>query len=182
MGPTTIFMLLRFRFANFRSFRDEQEFSMIAGSGAELASVVIPVTNIETGVLPASVFYGANASGKSNVLRALQFMRTAVLRSHAAWGPDDEIPSEPFVSTTAEPATFVVDFVDRSIRYQYGFSLTKQSVVREWLHAYPKSKRQTWFERNGNKPMTLRIPMMSITHSDAMAITKWSLTTQAFSL
>lgn len=52
--------------------------------------------------LPAAAIYGANASGKTNVIRALKFMRDAVANSHAIWKPDALIPHEPFAGDEGE--------------------------------------------------------------------------------
>jgi hypothetical protein len=145
-------MLLSFRFANFRSFQDEQELSLIAGPGKEKAEVLIPAPGVDEEGLPVAAIYGANASGKSNILRALGFMVSAVRLSHAAWKPDSEIPREPFAGSDATiPSSFAIDFLDQGVRYQYSFSVTNEAVEEEWLYAYPKGKRQMWFLRNAGK-------------------------------
>lgn len=149
-------MLLRFRFSNFRSFRTEQELSMIAGSLKDHADALVHDEAIPESILPTAALYGANASGKTNVLLALQFMATAVKFSHTRWQPDGRIPRQPFASGQDEdrPSEFMVDVLIEGIRYQYGFSVSDTAVVEEWLHAYPKGKRQTWFRRRVGKPMS----------------------------
>jgi len=97
--------------------------------------------------------YGANASGKSNVLQALLFMRIAVLRSHRRWDPDDGVPVEPFLLDPKfkdEPSLFEVQVLLDGMRYQYGFRATSEAIVGEWLYVYPGSRRQMWFERDIN--------------------------------
>ena len=89
-------MLLRFRFSNFRSFRTEQELSMIAGAINDRAESVFHPSGVDDGVLPVAAIYGANASGKTNVILALQFMRGVVTNSHARWEPDWRIPAPTF--------------------------------------------------------------------------------------
>jgi AAA15 family ATPase/GTPase len=148
-------MLLSFRFENFRSFKEEQELSMIAGSGKEKAEVLIHASGVSEAVLPISATYGANASGKSNILYALRFVVGAVERSHWRWVPEGGIPREPFAGTGSEaPSSFAVDFLDRDVRYQYSFSVNDEIVLDEWLYAYPKGKRQMWFTRRAGKPMS----------------------------
>jgi len=148
-------MLLSFRFENFRSFKEEQELSMVAGSGKEKPETLIHTAGFDEAVLPISATYGANASGKSNILRALRFMVDAVKFSHARWKPDKGVSREPYAGSGAEvPSSFAVDFLDRDsdIRYQYSFSVNNEAVLEEWLYAYPKGKRQMWFTRSAGKP------------------------------
>jgi uncharacterized protein len=95
--------------------------------------------------------FGANASGKSNVLKALDFMRRAVQWSYAGWAAKDVIPVTPFVLDTPskdEPSLFEAVFQLDGVRYQYGFRLTRRQVVGEWLYAYVTHRRQVWFERD----------------------------------
>jgi len=89
-------MLLRFRASNFRSFRAEQELSMIAGAFSDRAETVRNPPGTDEGVLPVAAIYGANASGKTNVILAIRFMSEAVRNSHARWEPDEPIRLEPF--------------------------------------------------------------------------------------
>ncbi len=149
-------MLLRFTFSNFRSFRTEQELSMIAGPLKDRADTLVHDEAIPESVLPTAAIYGANASGKTNVLLALQFMAAAVRFSHTRWQPDEKIPREPFASEQDRelPSEFMADVLIGGVRYQYGFSVTDTAVLEEWLHAYPKGKRQAWFARQVGKPMS----------------------------
>ncbi len=106
-------------------------------------------------MLPVAAIYGANASGKTTVLRALQFMSRAIRESQRLWEPEQAIPLEPFAGETAEcPARFVVDFIRSDIRHQYGFAMNSAVVLEEWLHVYPKGKKQTWFSRKAGRPIS----------------------------
>jgi uncharacterized protein len=147
-------MLLRFRFSNFRSFRTEQDLSMISGAFSDRAETVSHPSGIDEGVLPVAAIYGANASGKTNVILAMQFMRDAVRNSHARWEPDEAIELQPFAGESSSPATFSADFLLKGVRYQYGFSLSTEAVLEEWMYAYPLGKKQTWFARKRNKPIS----------------------------
>jgi hypothetical protein len=149
-------MLLRFRFSNFRSFREEQELSLIAGSFKDRVDGVLNVAGLDDGALPVAAIYGANASGKTNVLRALQFLDSAVRNSHRLWQPEQPIPGDPFAGDAgaASPSRFVVDFVRDDIRHQYGFGVDSKTILEEWLHVYPKGKRQVWFSRKFGKPLS----------------------------
>jgi uncharacterized protein len=147
-------MLLSFRVSNFLSIREEQEFSFLASSASASARSAADDGWVEDVGTLAGIF-GANASGKSNVLKALDFMRQAVQLSYADWAPKDAIPVTPFMLDAAskdEPSLFEAVFQLDGIRYQYGFRLTRREVVGEWLYAYVTHRRQVWFERDVSSP------------------------------
>ena len=144
-------MLLEFRLRNFRSFRQETVLSLVASSDKHLAS-----TNTVSAGLPglpsavrSAVLYGANASGKSNLLRALGYMRAVILESHAL-RPDQTYAVQPFrldAEAVKEPAMFEATILLEGTRYQYGFEMLPGRIVAEWLLVYRKAKPQRWFER-----------------------------------
>jgi hypothetical protein len=111
-----------------------------------------------TGVLPATVrvagIYGANASGKSNVLDAIGFLAKAVVNSFAGWSPTGGVPRTPFLLDAASrtaPSLYEVDFVFQDVRHTYGFEVDDQRVGAEWLYSYPTgSRKRTLFERDGD--------------------------------
>jgi AAA15 family ATPase/GTPase len=149
-------MLLRFRFANFRSFRDEQELSLVAGPFTDHPGVVRPSAVISEGILPGAAIYGSNASGKTNVIQAFRFMAEAVSSSHRSWNPEGPIPRDPFMSgqeSSGEPSEIEADFVLADVRYRYGFRVDSEVVLEEWLYVYPKGKKQTWFHRRQGSPI-----------------------------
>ncbi|GAB3457546.1 ATP-binding protein [Streptomonospora sediminis] len=143
-GPDT---LLRFRVANHRSIRDEQELSLVAvpeRGGAKPKAGETPPTVRVAGI------YGSNASGKSNVLDALRWMRRAVHDSHTRWEPGGGIPRDPFLLDDDSPRTpsfFEVVLTHGGTRYTYGFEVDDSRVAGEWLYAYPHGRAQRWFER-----------------------------------
>jgi len=143
-------MLIRFRARNFRSLRDEQELSMVAAL-KDGGRGVVQIDSLGLDLLQVAGIYGANAAGKSNVLDALRFMQTAVTSSHRQWRPEGPIPHEPFVLDPAwrsRPSRFAIDFLLEDLHFQYGFELNSEIVLREWLHAFPNKRRQTWFTRD----------------------------------
>lgn len=140
-------MLIEFRVKNYRSFRDEQVLSLVANSDKSLSSNLAEVGDLR--LIKGAAIFGPNASGKSNLIRAIDFMRDMVLLS-AESRPDQEIDIDPFIleeDSRNEPSTFEVTFMKKGVRYQYGFSATKKHINEEWLLAYPKGLPQTWFER-----------------------------------
>ena len=93
-------------------------------------------------LLPAAALYGANASGKSNVLRALDFMRRAVRDSARPWPPDGGVPREPFAWDDTGASVFEVTFVVDDTRFEYGFVAEDACFSEEWLFAWPSGKKK----------------------------------------
>ncbi len=153
-------MLVEFRFKNFRSFYKEQALSFVASNyDKSLKSHLIPLREVpgfeKTSLLKAVALYGANASGKSNVLQAAAFMVDFVNKSAADLKPGDPTGVVPFAlapGSAEEPTEFEMTMIIDGIRHQYAFAATRERVVHEILVAYPKKKAQRWFERkwNGN--------------------------------
>ncbi|MEU9878739.1 AAA family ATPase [Streptomyces phaeochromogenes] len=111
----------------------------------------------EVAVLPVLGVFGANASGKTNLLRALFDMRDAVRTSFAEWPTRPGVPRQPFKLDPAaaeETTLFEVDLMlgKRPVRYTYGFELSDERVEAEWLHAYPEGRRVVWFDREADRP------------------------------
>lgn len=144
-------MLLRFRATNFASIKDEQELSMVAlDDHAELATSQVPLGKDR--ILPAAGVFGPNASGKSNLIKAMNFGRATVIESHQRWLPEDPIPRWPFrldAESRNAPSEFVFEFVSDGVRYEYGFALNDTVILEEWLFSWPKARRIMLFERSG---------------------------------
>lgn len=138
-------MLRSFRFGNHRSFRDEAEL------------LLLPAYDKSRPVVPVAGIFGANASGKSNLLDALRWLRTAVLDSYRAWSPGKGIPRRPFrldPATEARPSWFCVELIHGDARYAYGLETDDEQVREEWLYAYPRNRRRIIFERK-NRTISL---------------------------
>lgn len=144
-------MLVEFNVTNFRSIHQRQKLSLVAAPGREhrKTNVFDPGAPATPELLRSAVMYGPNASGKSNVLLALGFMRQLVMIS-AQLVPDLplNIPAFAFADDAiAAPTEFEIVFVQEHVRYQYGFSISKDRIHGEWLYAWPEGKQQRWFER-----------------------------------
>lgn len=148
-------MLIEFRVKNFRSLRDENQMSFVAASSDKenLASHAADTQNKSIPhILKSAVIYGPNASGKTNLIRAIEFMRWVVAES-VRLQPGIKFPLQPFKldsAKTNEPTEFEITFLVDGIRYQYGFELTADRILEEWLLVYTKQKPQTWFSRKYN--------------------------------
>lgn len=145
-------MLIEFRVKNFRSLRDEQVLSLVASKDNTLQDTHTLASDLNTvpRLLRSAVIYGANASGKSNLLKALQYMRGVVLESATVIQPDQVYSIQPFRLDTvsaSQPSEFEVTFALGSVRYQYGFTMTAQRIINEYLLVYKSAKPQRWFER-----------------------------------
>ena len=148
-------MLLRFTVANHLSIKDRQALSLVASSLKDKENGLIACAMVPGGrLLPAAVIYGANASGKSNLIDAVQFMLSAVLSSHSRGEPGAAIPRTPYALDPAcaeKPSVFEIDFVAGEVRYQYGFEALDKEFQSEWLYTFPSNRRQILFERrSGN--------------------------------
>ena len=148
-------MLLEFRVKNYRSIRDEQVLSLVASVDKQLASTNIVGTGLKAPerVVRAAAVYGPNASGKSNLLLALGFMRALVAESATVVQLGQTFNVQPFrldTKLSTQPTEFEVTFAEEGVRYQYGFSLTPERIVDEWLLVYRARKPQQWFSRTFN--------------------------------
>lgn len=150
-------MLLRFQVANHASILDELEISFVAGDDRpERAQRPVPGTRLTTA--PVAAVYGANASGKSNVLSALTWMRRAVLDSFRRWDPAGGVPRRPFrlrADPGTHPSTYELDFVVDGVRYEFGFTVDDERVCEEWLYCFPEGKRRKLYSRTGEGPESL---------------------------
>jgi len=147
-------MLLEFRVENYRSLCDEQALSLIAAGRFEPDDKTPRQSSTShSSVLPAIAIYGANASGKSNVLAALAFMRDAVLLSHRFWNPEGGVPRAPFAwnDQSSSPSLFEATFQSSGVEFNYGFTVSDSEVEEEWLHANPLGRKEIWFERTKSK-------------------------------
>ncbi|MBO8186656.1 AAA family ATPase [Streptomyces spirodelae] len=150
-------MLLRFQVTNHASIRDEQEISFVAGDDRpQRAQQPVPGTRFSA--VPVAAVYGANASGKSNVVSALAWMRAAVLDSFRHWDPAGGVPRKPFrlrPDPGAHPSTYELDLAVDGVRYEFGFTADDESIREEWLSYFPEGKRRKLYSRAGSGPESL---------------------------
>jgi hypothetical protein len=151
-------MLIEFSVGNFRSFKDIVTLSMVAAKLSYKDKALDENNVFEAAgappLLTSAAIYGANASGKSNLVAAIAFMREFVLNSHKETRPTGAIPVERFrlsLETLGRPSHFEMVFVVDSIRYRYGFEVTPERVKREWLFSVPTTKEARLFERTGDE-------------------------------
>ncbi|EAK6196467.1 ATP-binding protein [Campylobacter coli] len=145
-------MLIEFRVENFLSIQDEQVLSMMASKDNTFFD---SHTNGDKklALLKSSVIYGANASGKSNIIKALAIMKKIVISS-ANGQRGDKLPIIPFLlgNEDNKSTKFEIIFIQNDTKYQYGFILNSEKILEEWLLVFGESNRaQKWFERIYNE-------------------------------
>ena len=147
-------MLIEFSVGNYRSFKDVVTFSMVAApiqhedENIDLSNIF--AANKEINLLRSATIYGANASGKSNLVRAISFMRDFAISSAIGRKVKDPIPTEIHrLSTESEinPSYFEILFFVGNTRYRYGFEVDRQSVKSEWLYQTLRTKEFELFSR-----------------------------------
>ena len=136
-------MIREFWVKTYLSIRDQQEISFLAkGPASEL------VTEVADGVFlyKLGILYGSNASGKSNMLIALNevFRLLVMPKSDAALGIGGCIP---FALTKDEPTQMHVSFYANAIRYDYDVTFTSRRILSETLNYYPKGQKSLFYER-----------------------------------
>ena len=152
-------MLLNFAVTNYRSIKERQEFSLMAVDGLPHEdSLIHSKDGIQ--ILPVALLFGANASGKSNILRAFGMMRQMVLNS-VRLNPDDTLDEyEPFLldeesrnNDTEFEAEFIADTGQNvELHYRYGFSFSGKIISEEWLYRQDRNTDEVeLFIRTGGK-------------------------------
>ena len=145
-------MLLEFRVRNYRSIRDEQALNLIASGDKQLAATHLAPTGLKAAphALRSVVVYGPNASGKSSLLRALDYMRAVVAESATVIQPGQTYNVQPFKldpATAQQPTEFEITFLLSGVRHQYAFAMTQQRIVSESLLVYRSTKPTQLFSR-----------------------------------
>lgn len=132
-------MILNFSFKNYHSFRDAQQFSFEPISG-----------NKEFGPVRVAAVYGANASGKSNFIDALNFVSYFVRTGFAAGDAQTRIPVIPFLldsNSINDDTEFSIDFTSGNEKYEFSFGLNKNEVTYENLVVYRSKQPSLLYDR-----------------------------------
>ena len=147
-------MLIEFSVGNYRSFKERVTFSMVA---ANLVSQDknLDINNVfavdeELSLVKSAAIYGANASGKSNLAKALQFMQWFMVNSSKETQSTEAIGVEKFklsTETDNQPSFFEIVFLLDGQQHRYGFTADREKVVSEWLFYVPKTRETQLFSR-----------------------------------
>jgi AAA15 family ATPase/GTPase len=146
-------MLIEFSVSNYRSIKAEQTLSLIAENSKNKEENTFEVTlanGSKIRLLHSAIIYGANASGKSNVLKAFDAMRKMVIESRRLDIIEPIKEYDPFKFDTISPQNptfFSLTFIQDHIKYRYEFSFNRREIISEKLIFYPKGQPATLFER-----------------------------------
>ena len=141
-------MLLRFEVENHRSIWEPVELSMIAIDKDRVAARQVAGIGDEQ-VLTVAGIYGANASGKTNLIDALAWLSNAVRVSLYTRG--EALTVDPFeFAPEPGPTSYGVDLLVNAVRYRYELQVDESRIVSEALYSYPQRRRRTLFEREGD--------------------------------
>lgn len=148
-------VLLAFRAQNVRSFRDEIELSMIATPRSEpryVRQIEWREDGQPIGVVPVAGVFGANASGKSNLLEAMDDMRMYVLESfRRELRSGEHWPFRLDPEARKRPSRYEIDLVLNGVRTEYGFALDEHRILEEWAFRYPHGRAALLFHRRGDE-------------------------------
>jgi len=148
-------MLIEYSVENFRSISEKTTFSMIPSKERKKMENLIRVEGVPgvTKLLKSAVIFGANASGKTNQIHALDLMRYIVLKSRN-FNKGDKIPFFPFALNSeyaTKPTTFSINFITDRTEYRYSFSYNDDEVKSEELVYFKEKSERTIFVRNQNE-------------------------------
>lgn len=144
-------MIVSFSVSNFRSFSSEETFSLVASnrlSGHDEHAVPIPDSSER--VLRTAVLYGANGAGKSNLFKALLFLKNLALNTQRkSRGTGREVFR--FGGQANEPSSFDLQFIAQDKLYRFGVKVDDQRIVQEWLVRVVGGRERTLYERVTNE-------------------------------
>jgi AAA15 family ATPase/GTPase len=147
-------MLLRFSVSNFRSIGEKQELNMLASSSVKNGHTFSHLTLKKEKVLPVALIYGANASGKSNLLEAFNFFKKAIDKSYSNWKLGEEISITRFLlddEIKNKDSEFEIEFLLENKRYVYGFACNRDKFSTEYLYQIIGNESILVFDRPSSK-------------------------------
>lgn len=143
-------MLISYSIANFKSFRERQTLSLIAATKLQRKenTFLADVDGESLMLLKTAAVYGPNASGKSNLLRALSAVQEIVGRTPTAGA--QKLPASPFrfdPELANKPSEFCLNFIAERQRFSFTLAATADRIVREELVAFPKGRQTLLYNR-----------------------------------
>ncbi|HAN00778.1 MAG TPA: ATPase [Marinilabiliales bacterium] len=151
-------MILEIRLSNFFSIKDEVTIDFRAAN-IKSANAKALKNNIfqqdKSDILKTLIIYGANASGKSNIVKAIRFCNAMVFESHNHNENTiyNFIPFK-FENYSNKPSSYLIRFVLNDIEYEYSFSMSRTSIIAESLYYYPKGRIKEIFTRDEKRGKT----------------------------
>ena len=145
-------MLLELTIGNFKSIKKNVTLSMVASTLKEHKNTHTFNTS-KYSLLKSALIFGANASGKSNLVKGISFMKNFVISSAKDTQINEKIDIDNFkldIESELQPSFFEVIFLLNNTRYRYGFQVNEDRVDSEWLFFVPTIKEAKLFTREGN--------------------------------
>ena len=144
-------MIVRLLLENVLSFKEKSVVNFQAGTIKEYKDNLYPFhAGSSDFILKSLGVFGHNASGKSNLIKAISFMREFILNSSKESSSAQDIPVQPYLLSSeseTKSSTIEITFIIESIKYRYGFSLNKKCIDSEWLFFTEKRKEEKVFIR-----------------------------------
>lgn len=145
-------MVLEIRLQNFFSIKEEivldlQAASINSNIAKKLSNNYFEIDKHK--LLKSVIMFGANASGKSNIINAIRFCNSLVFESHL-YNENTIYNFQPFKfkGLNNKPSHYLIRFINNGIEFEYSFSLTRKQIIKESLYYYPKGRKSEVFTRN----------------------------------
>ncbi len=170
-------MLVRFSVSNFLSFKNLKSLDLAVSAITEYIDFNTFETSItDLKLLKSLIIYGPNSSGKSNMFKAMNFMRWFMLNSFKDLQASEEIDVESFnlsTQTTGKPSFFEIELLVKDVKYRYGFRADRSKVYEEHLYFTRKIKEYPLFVRKKQKitvesKFALPSEVVSLTRENAL--------------
>jgi len=145
-------MIVSFSVENWMSFRDPVTFSMVASRERQHGERIPKIGKYQTRILPVAAIYGGNASGKTNLFKALSFAKSLVV---GGTRPDGLINIEPFrleAKDSERPTRFAFELLIGECIYEFSFVLTRKAILEETLVKITSTSEQVLYHRHDGKP------------------------------
>ncbi len=147
-------MLIEFSVSNFLSFRNKVTLSMLATKPIKEHLDDNVIISDRYNLLKSAIIYGANASGKSNLLSAIKFMKWFCINSSKEMQAEEAIDIQQFKlssSSKKQPSHFEIVMIIDNNKYRYGFEVNRKEVVSEWLFHAAKIKEYPLYIRENDR-------------------------------
>ena len=144
-------MLVQFTLENWKSFRDEITFSMVATREKQHGDRIYKSDKLKNKILPAAAIFGGNASGKTNFIKALEFAQQFIV---GGTKPSQSISVDPFILnplTKSQPTRMSFTFLIDEMCYEFSFAVTEYEVTKETLRTISPYTEKTIYQRTGNE-------------------------------
>lgn len=160
-------MLVRFFVENFLSFSNEVTFSMVSGPSKKLGSHRVCNESLDINVLKNAVIYGANGSGKSNLIKAMKFGRNFIVNGSRAGDSTNITPFKLDAAKQGKSSKFEYEFLLNNKLYSYGIVLNHKFVVQEWLVEVLQSSEKHIFDRKTDENGVVEVSFPNYTFKDS---------------